>query len=84
MMTKVNLMQREIRGIAYGVGRCVVRIGDASVDGIAVKADEERHISSDDGARDWLVQRGLSAQEAEDLLRSGLQAWDESHGIGIA
>ena len=79
----VTLAITTIHGIDYGVGRCSVGIGPSVNDAIAVKAGEEKHVSTEDAVVEWLAARGLTHGEARELIAQGLQAWDAiatSHG----
>jgi hypothetical protein len=74
---KINLMTQTIRGTNYGVGRCIVHVGPASTDAIAVSADDEKWISTEEDVICWLMTHKLTRHEARQLLKGGLQAWDE-------
>lgn len=74
--TQIHLMTDEIRGVRYGVGRCVVTIGGAPIDGVAVAAGDERRVTTEDHAWAWLAQHGLTEDEARQFVSEGLREFD--------
>lgn len=65
-------------GVQYGAGPCVVQLGGAPMDGVAVTAGKERRITTIEHAPKWLSDRGLPPKEAYSLLR---EACPEQFGV---
>jgi hypothetical protein len=80
MTVNIQLMCQEIRGKTYGIGRCTVHVGGTEIDGVAVVAGDDRHVSSEEGAGEWLALHGLGKRESRRFVTNGLKAWDESQG----
>ena len=58
----------EIRGERYGAVKCVVSMGTAPLDAVAVIAEHQRWCSTPNDCVEWLSNRGLTEEEARNLV----------------
>jgi hypothetical protein len=73
----VQLVTKEVDGKTYGVGRVALQLGGTKLDGVAVVAGDQKHVTTEEGAYLWLGLRGLN--DAKAFVAEGLDAWDEQH-----
>jgi len=72
---EVTLETQEIRGKLYGIAPVTVKLGYAPLAGVAVRAGDERKVTTREHVVEWLAVRGLDRPgEAEKFVREGLRA----------
>jgi hypothetical protein len=70
----ITLLTITYDGKHFGAGACTVTIGGAPVPTLALRAGDERWITTRDHAVAWLTERGLPAHAAEALIQSAIVA----------
>ena len=64
----VELTCDTLRGKLYGAAAVTVSLFGGSTDAVAVRCDEERHVTTYESARQWLLQRGMHEAEVSELF----------------
>lgn len=79
---KVTLKSGLVDGKRFGAGRVVITLGNVPMDGIALMAGDDRWVTTEDQAHAWLVDHGMPADKATELL-AALDDEDElSRAVG--
>ena len=73
----VTMLTTQKDGKVFGAGRVYVTLFGAEIRCVALRAGEEKYIIPPEHGPDWLVERGLDRETAEQLVKDAMNQPDE-------